>query len=454
MILKVKCIHKIIIFIMSCILLVSCANVQPVKEKTTKIKIMYNWSASSFYMQYGDMFAMKYPNIEVEVVSSQELRLNTGTEDYYTAMNKFIEKEQPDVLILDNSSYEGLASRGMLLEIDPLIQRDSYDTQGIYSAVLDILKEKGTGKLYGISPNFDTSAVYYNIDLFNKYGIELPDDGISWEKIIELARLFPIDGDKDTRIYGFSQGNSPLPLSYLAWIFAETQGLKPLNKTAMKVTVDTETWKQLFQVALDAKKSGALYEPTVGSSGGSMENSPFFMGRVAITTGGPYLLQEMKEAQKTVENMNSFQLGVVAGPVDPKEPGMTRDISLREITAISVSSTNPDAAWEFVKYINGEEFAKAKSRLVNGTLLSRTGFIEEINGMSLDAFYKLKPILSDVSGSRGIPTSLYEIMDREINMVEENKQSLDEAIKSIQKEGQVALDKEVMEAKLNKEGVD
>lgn len=45
-------------------------------------------------------------------------------------------------------------------------------------------------------------------------------------------------------------------------------------------------------------------------------------------------------------------------------------------------------------------------------------------------------------------------MDREINLVEENKKSLDEAIKSIQKEGQVALDKEVKEAELNKDGVD
>ncbi|RUT38544.1 extracellular solute-binding protein [Paenibacillus anaericanus] len=452
---KVKFIHKVLLFVMGYLLIVGCTNVEQVKEKTSKIKIMYNWSESSFYMQYGDMFAMKYPNIEVEVVSSQELRLNTGTEDYYTAMNKFIEKEQPDVLILDNSSYEGLASRGMLLEIDPLIQRDNYDTQGIYSAVLDILKEKGTGKLYGLSPNFETSAVYYNVDLFNKYGIELPHDGMSWQEIMDLARLFPTDGGEENRIYGFSIGNSPLSVSHLAaFIFAETQGLKPLNKSAMKVTMDTKPWKHLFQIALDAKKSGALYEPSVGSLGGSIVSSPFFMGRVAITTGGPYLLQQMKEAQKTVENLNPFQMGIVAGPVDPKEREMTRDVSLREITSISVSSTNSDAAWEFVKYINGEEFAKAKARLVNGTLLSRTGFVKEINGVSLDAFYKLKPILSDVSGSGGIPTSLYEIMDREINLVEENKKSLDEAIKSIQKEGQVALDKEVKEAELNKDGVE
>ncbi|GGH33401.1 hypothetical protein GCM10008013_38480 [Paenibacillus segetis] len=412
---------------------------------------MYNWSESSFNLQYGDMFAMKYPNIEFEVVSSQDLRLNTGTEDYYNKMNKFIEEEQPDVLILDNSSYETLMSRGMLLEMDPLIKRDNYDTQGIYSAVLDILKEKGTGKLYGLSPNFETSVVYYNVDLFNKYGIELPHDGMSWQEIMDVARLFPTDGDEDNRVYGFSIGNSPLSISYLAaFMFAETQGLQPLNKNAMKVTVNTETWTEMFKLALDVKKSGTLYEPSVGSLGGSMESSPFFKGRVAMTTEGPYLLQQFKESQKTVEGINPFQLGIVSGPVDPKEPEMTRNISLREITSIAMNSGNSDAAWEFIKYINGEEFAKAKSRLVNGTLLSRTGFIKEINGLSLDSFYKLKPILSESSGSSGIPSSLFEIMEREMKLVQENKKSLDEAMNTIQTEGQAALDKEHKEAELNK----
>ena len=55
--------------------------------------------------------------------------------------------------------------------------------------------------------DFYSQAIFYNKDMFNKYGIPLPEDRMSWEKkLFELAQRFPTDGAKDKRVYGLSFG--------------------------------------------------------------------------------------------------------------------------------------------------------------------------------------------------------------------------------------------------------
>ncbi|MOA30494.1 hypothetical protein D3C78_1515870 [compost metagenome] len=116
-----------------------------------------------------------------------------------------------------------------------------------------------------------------------------------------------------------------------------------------------------------------------------------------------------------------------------------------------------DAAWEFLKFINGEDYAKVKSRTMNNGLLSRMGYSTEFDGISLEVFYKLKPKLGQNNYARAqkIPDTFYTeynpIVEREIGLVQDKKKSLDDALKVIEEEGQVALDKAVKEKAENKD---
>ncbi|WP_068779060.1 ABC transporter substrate-binding protein [Paenibacillus sp. GM2] len=453
--------HKIALLAISCMLVAGCtsgAGKKKEQEKST-LKVIY-WEESYFYQQYGDLFTMKNgENIEFEVVSTQGLYNNQEGKSYEEAFDEFIEKEKPDILMLDNSNLEKYISDGKLVELDTYIEKDKYNLEGIYPGFIEMLKEIGGSKLYGLSPSFYGTAVFYNKDLFNKYGVELPHDGMSWQDILDLARRFPTDGDKKTRVYGYGD-NYPVQLETLVSNISSSEGLVDVNPDTMKVTLDTDSWKRVYQLAIDADKSGVVYNPEGddGFSGGSMEeyyqSQPFLMGRVALTVGNPYMIRNLKEAKDMIKDYKPFELGIVSGPVDPADPTSTYNTSMGEIFAINAASPNKDAAWEFIKFVNGEDYARVKSRSDNN-MMSRMGFKKDYEGQSLDPFYALKPKISKSYLSwNKLPDTFYGeynmIKTKEIDLVKNNKKTLDEALKTIQAEAQAALDKGLKDKEANK----
>lgn len=447
--------HKGIMVALASVLLAGCTSrPAPEAEQTSSLKVMFS-DEGYFYQQYGDLFAMEKPNIEIEVISTNGIYRDNpdGIVDYSTAVEEFIEKEQPDVVMLNTETYEKMASAGKLAEMDSLIERDKYDTQSIYPALMEILKEKGGGKLYGLAPTFYGNVVFYNADLFAKYGIEVPHDGMTWQEILDTARRFPTDGDTDSRVYGFGN-NYSMTMEQLASNIAATQGLNYINTDTMQVTLNTDSWKQAYKLAMDAIDSQAIYNPgDEGFQGGSMEDyyksQLFLMGRMAMTVEGPYMLQNLKSVQDQVNDYKPFQLGAVAGPVDPADPGTSRNIFFNDILGIRANSPNADAAWEFIKFVNGEKLANIKSRTMNGGLLSRMNTSKEYNGLNLDVFYKLKPSLSRDSGVdyTKIPEAFhmgyYGILTREIQLAQDKKKSIEEALQTVQDESQALLNKAI-----------
>lgn len=453
--------YKIALLAISCMLVAGCTSGVGKKTEQAKstLKVVY-WQESYFYQQYGDLFTMKNgENIEFEVVSTQNLYNNEEGKSYQEAFDEFIEKEKPDVLMLDSSNLEKYIGDGKLVELDTYIEKDKYNIEGIYPGLIDMLKEIGGSKLYGLSPSFYGNAVLYNKDLFNKYGVDLPHDGMSWQDILDLARRFPTDGDEKTRVYGYGD-NYPVELDTLVSNISSAEGLVDINPDTMKVTVDTDSWKRVYQLAIDADKSGVVYNPEGdrGFSGGTMEeyyqSQPFLMGRVALTVGNPYMIRNLKEAKDMIKDYKPFELGIVSGPVDPADPTSTYNTSMGEIFAINADSPNKDAAWEFIKFVNGEDYARVKSRS-DSNMMSRMGFNKDYEGQSLDPFYALKPKVSKSYRSWDkLPDNFYSdyntIKSKEIDLVKNNKKTLDEALKTIQAEAQVALDKGLKDKEANK----
>lgn len=451
---KTKGLHQLAVLALCVFLLAGCmSGTNKEVEKESTIKVMFH-DESYFFQQYGDLFSMKYPNINVEVVSIQSLYSGSGENvDYEKAFEELVEKEQPDVVMLNTSNFEKFATNGKLQELDTLIERDKYDIETIYPGLLELLKETGEGKLYGMAPSFYGNVIYYNADLFEKYGVELPHDGMTWQEIIDTARRFPTEGDEKSRIYGFGYQYGGMSLENLASSIGSTQGLQAINPDTLKITLNTDSWKQTYKTALDALESDALYNPeNNGFSGGSMEeyyqSQVFLMGRMAMTREGSYMLQSLKEAKNVIKDYKPFKVGMVAGPVDPASPDQTRDIYFSEIFAVRANSANTDAAWEFIKFINGPEYAKVKSRTMNNGLLSRMGFSNEFDGHSLDVFYKLKPVFDNSSRNADkVPMDFYaqyqSIVDREMAQLKDKSKSIDEVLRTIEEEGQVLLDQSV-----------
>ncbi|MGG0824212.1 extracellular solute-binding protein [Paenibacillus turicensis] len=444
-----------IMMILTCVLLIAgCTSTgQNKNEEKRSVKIMF-WDDKSFNYQYGDLFSAKYPNTEVKIVSTSTLyEINDNEEfDYNETLNKFIEKEQPDVLLLNPSDIKKLGAGGKLTELQPLIDRDKYDMTTYSQGIVESIKEMGEGKLFALSPQFSINGILYNADLFKKYGVELPHDGMTWQEIFDLASQFPTDGDAKERIYGFAI-QSGTNISDLASKIASSQGLNFYNDKTKQITINTDSWKSVYKQALDAISSKAIYlREGNGFQGDNMEDyyasQAFLMGRAAMTIDSPFMLSNIKDAAENMKDYKKFEIGIAAGPVDPSESTKTTGAHLNELFAIRSGATNMDAAWDFIKFVNGEEFAKVRSKTVDNGLSARLGFSKEYEGVSLEPLYKLQPKIKlneSVGGS--IPAGFFEkyneILERETKLLEENKKTVDEALNTIQMEAQAALDQAI-----------
>lgn len=394
-------------------------------EMQATLKVMTNASEEYFMKEYGDLFNVKYPNIQIELVRYSE-----------TNREKVIEDEKPDVLILRMEDYQKYIEEGRLYDLDILFANDAFSLQGVHPYIEEYLRKVGNGKLYGLLPDFTNKAVYFNKDLFDKYGVPYPQDQMTWDELFELAKRFPVEEG----VSGLYIEN----LSVLVENLAQSKHLKEINTKDMKVTLNTKSYKEVFEIALEAYRSKAVIVPDLDQF---EVYDPFINGTSAMTVDFNYYINnKINWAQE--EKGSKFQLNwdLVSAPVNEASRNVSPYFIIGGPYSINVEAEQKQAAWEFIKFINSEELAKAKSKTVNFFLSTRPDYIYNPEGKRMEAFYILKP---DVTISNRVnydllpqwtSTNLKGIINSELKAVTVGAKTLDEAIASMQERGQRLLD--------------
>ncbi|KTD88585.1 ABC transporter substrate-binding protein [Paenibacillus etheri] len=403
------------------------------------LKVLY-WNADDFNRTYGNLFSKKYPDTDIQVVAPAG---SSAITDYNAAIQKY----SPDLVMLPPYHYKQLSKDKKLVDLETLIKRDSYDTTTLNPGLLDELKKQGGGKLYGLSPKVESYALLYNADLFKKHNVKAPSDGMTWEEILKLAKKFPTKGDKNTRIWGLSASGS----SNLVMDIAKTEGLTYMDPNTLTATANTTAWKNAYRIASEATKSGVLDERITLSGKSHLESSPFIMGRSAMIVASISQLQSLQKAKNNVKNYKPFTLGIAAGPADSKDRKSTGNVLISEIFAIPAGASNVDAAWNLIKYFNGDDFANEyyKPNTSNNSIgapLSR--MIKEYSGYKLDAFYKLKPNLDSaiasyvlMNKSANFELNFRSVLFKVLTQVVNGRKTLEKATAAIQLSTQADADK-------------
>ncbi|MFC5403724.1 ABC transporter substrate-binding protein [Cohnella soli] len=443
------------------------------REAKGTLKIAY-FNEQAFYMQYGNAFQAMFPNLELEVVSTESV---FSAEDPVAEMEKIMAERQPDALYLTEEQYAALSGKGLLYDLDAVVKQDKFDLAAFHPSVIEMLKARGSGKLFGLSPSFSTQALFYNKGLFDKYGIPYPTNGMSWEEVLQLASRFPSKKEGEDALYGLSQSSQTTNPFELVRAIGEAKGLNYADVDAGTVSIDSPEWKAIFQEIIDGYKTGSLTMPSSGGGGmgGTMisaagggkafsfgpDSMRFMSGQAAMTIDGPMLMNMMgvnskmggavrstvavKEGGKgatkpMLSPIKDIDWDVVTVPVDPSQPDVAGGMSLDGVFSINAASENLSAAWEFLKYANGEQLAKTSAKS-SPSLSARTAFKNEAEGKNIDAFYALKA--NSQAMLQTLPTGFAEdfaqVAGEQIKKVTEGAATLDDALKLIQTKGQSLL---------------
>ncbi|WCR29803.1 extracellular solute-binding protein [Paenibacillus thiaminolyticus] len=270
---------------------------------------------SYFYSDYGNTFNAKYPNSEFEVINTipiqKDMKENGTT--YGEEYLKLVEKHKPDVIMVDSDSFEKLAREGKLYNLDPVIEQDKFDLEKYLPGLIDMLREPGGGSLYGLAPNFNTSVVYYNADLFREHHIEPPRNQMSLPELLDLSSRFAGLGSGDDRIYGLSDEFGFA--DDLLFTLARSLSLRLLDAKGEKINFNTESWKEALEVTANGIRGHTVYTaPLKPLASGTILHSrteQCFIGKLAMMIGSSSLIGELRKHEKEVNG------DFVTAPVDP-----------------------------------------------------------------------------------------------------------------------------------------
>jgi multiple sugar transport system substrate-binding protein len=422
------------------------------KEKEMTLKVAY-FHENTFMMRYGKAYTIRYPNVEVKVVPMSDNGWN-GNGDKQ-AIIELMDKEKPDLLYLSPDLYGERAAEGRLYPLDAVMKQDRYDLDNLYNGVTDTLLKAGEGKLYGLAPEYDMNALYYNKELFDKYGVPYPKSGMSWEETLQLAARFPVNGQGNDRVYGL------MPSYYsnasgMANQIAKTQGLSLTNAEGSQITIHTDAWTKAWSLAADGYIKGYLFQSQPRPEGNMMmedvyKRNPFITGHAAMALSS-YSLSKDLETAKMQYKMNAFNWDMVGEPVDPSRPSEASSFRMGGVYAINANSDHQRAAWEMVKLINSEEIAKKLNRSM-GSLSVRLQSIKSEDGRNYAPFYSMNPGKAETDASiqpqvlNKFREAYSPLVMQKSNAIVEGRVKVDDALKQLQEEAQKVLFKVIADSK-------
>ena len=321
------------------LLLAAFPGVAMAEEKTT-ITIAVSGSASEIALrtETGDLFCQLNPQYDIEWI-------DLGDDRVTKTMTLISSGAAPDILYI-NENIVTYASRGALAPLDEFIARegDGY-LDYFYPSLLAL--DTWQGSVYALPQEVSPYVIYYNKDLFNKYGVDLPNDDWTFEEWYDACKKLAAGGAADG-VYA---------QNLLAWadhplqIFSR-MGVEIYNEDATQIwTAQPENYDkalEAFTFLADAYLTDKVCPtPSEITAMGKAFDQAFRNQLVAMEACGLWTLPTYLDEPLT------FDWDVVMSPKSLDGSRTNRAGILN--WGIYSGSNNKDAAWELLKFLVGHE---------------------------------------------------------------------------------------------------
>jgi multiple sugar transport system substrate-binding protein len=339
--------------------------------------------------------------------------------------------------------YASLQEQGKLANLTPSIKQDKYDVSDFMPAILHFFTDE-QGQIHGLTPTFTGTALYYNKKMFQTNGIPFPTDAMTWDDVFLLARRFSgTAGGKEPQ-FGYYDKHAENPF-LMALYIGESSGLSLYSNN--KFTFSSKSWDNVFQRVMDCYKSHACIDKSHLPSSAATDKAavekrsyPFLQGNIAMAVGESSLYRMLT---KNKAGYPDLEWGIVSLPVSADQPGLGNGIAMNDIFSIPTSSGQPKEAWELIKYVCGQDYAKLLPSVNPDDLPARLP--AEWPDVALKSFYKLHRIANTMINTlRSLPKPVIAKMDELSNQyvadLLSNKTKVPDALAELQSELQAALD--------------
>jgi len=333
----------------------------------TMMQTQSYWTDDDFNALIAEPVKKKYPHITVEFVKGKvEQALTEGA--------------QIDLIAVWNGLMPQYDDMKLFEDITPYVQKFNIDLSRFDPGALDAVKgATASGKLYGLPNMVQFNALYYNKDIFDKFAVAYPSDGMTWEDTLELAK-------KVTRLDNGTQ--------YIGWDPDYlTRLLTPLSLGIVDGRTETpdvnsEPYRRVFELA---KK---IYEipgntPKEGIMKGSTTDRFIKNKNSAMLTTVNIIPQLVKATD--------LNWDVAQYPSYKERPNMYQAYDLH-IMALSSISKHKEDAMRVMEVLFSDEVQLLSSQRGKPTLMKDPKFnqaflkdVPELQGKNIQGIFKSKP---------------------------------------------------------------
>lgn len=261
---------------------------------------------------------------------------------YWTKLDASLEtNEAPDVFWM-NTYVQKYVDAGVLEPLDSYIEGESFD-MSVY-AEGRVNAYNVNGQQYALPKGLDAVAVALNTELFDRYGVELPQEGWTWDDMRDIATQL--------RDAIAAAGGSEYPIvmeldAQPSWMnFLYQNGGNYLSDDGKTCGIALPESKDAIQQVVDLMNDEQMapYSVLTETKGTDL----FISGQAAIVFIGSWKSGVLEDSSLAADgNVQLIQMPSMA--VDNK----TNMGGLGYV--MSANCENKEAAWELMKYITGEE---------------------------------------------------------------------------------------------------
>jgi multiple sugar transport system substrate-binding protein len=336
-----------------CALAVACGGSDGGSSGSVRFLVFGDPAEINAYRTLIDAFAEEEPDIDVQLVEASD------REDLIARLSSSIAGGAPPDLFLMNYRFYGqYASRDVLEPLGPYVDDSSkFEEDDFYPQALDAFRWKD--ELMCLPQNISSLVLYFNRDLFKRFKVPPPRDGMLWNELVIKAQQLTRDkngqqvkgadpdmpqaGTAQPAVYGL--GVEPVIIRLAPFVWSNGGEIVDDDENPTRFTLDTpqaqEAVSQLFGL-----RTNFGVVPNDEEVEAEDDESRFANGRLAMFLDSRRAVPMFREAAK-------FDWDVVSLPFYDKPASILHS----DAYCMAKGAKAKDAAWRFVEYAVGPEGA-------------------------------------------------------------------------------------------------
>ena len=249
--------------------------------------------------------------------------------------------EPPDLFLMNYRYYGQFAARGALEPVEPYL-RDSaaFEAADFFDTAMTPFQ--WDGEQVCLPQNVSSLVVYYNLDLFERAGLEPPKDGWTWDDMVSAAKALTRDEDGDgvTDVYGL--GVDPEIIRIAPFIWSNGGEMVDDEASPTRFALDGAA-VEAMQLFFDLRSVHGV-TPTDEEAEAEDFESRFLNGRLGM-------LMESRRVVPTLRTITDLDWDVASIPSSDTPVSVLHS----DAYCITAGSDAKDAAWRFMEFALGPE---------------------------------------------------------------------------------------------------